>query len=490
MVVPVNIGLLIIRGNTNNVKRKLQRLLELAASKVTQKLYVHLEESDSFEELLPAIYLSAACIKSEVDFRVLLDRKTVQVDKVFYDKIKDPDQPPFPIFNEVKLNFSTKFNLIKAPFDFIEKPFRHVVLGGAFDKLHNGHKLLLSEAVFRSTKITCGVTDGDMIKKKVLYELMEPIKTRCANVENFVKDISENVNCITVPIYDAFGPSIEDNKCEAIIVSDETLKGAEAVNDKRKEKGLRPLKIHPIKLLGNEQLNDKILKEIKLSSSAKRREMLGSILREPKDSPTEIISNKHYLIGLTGGIASGKTHIAKYLASQGCEVIECDQLVHKIYSESEELRNKLAEEFGFDILVNGNIDRKKLGELVFEDKQKLQRLNNIVWPITFERVKEIIRKSEREIVVIDAALLLEAGWGKYLNQVWCTFVPKNEAIERIVARDNVPKENAMERLASQLTNSERISESNVVFCSLWEYSETERQVSKALELIRNDYLPK
>uniref|UniRef100_A0A914NB14 Dephospho-CoA kinase n=1 Tax=Meloidogyne incognita TaxID=6306 RepID=A0A914NB14_MELIC len=319
---------------------------------------------------------------------------------------------------------------------------------------------------------------------------MEPIKTRCANVENFVKDISENVNCITVPIYDAFGPAIEDNKCEAIIVSDETIKGAEAVNDKRKEKGLRPLKIHPIKLLGNEQLNDKILKEIKLSSSAKRREMLGSILKEPKDSPDEIISNKHYLIGLTGGIASGKTHIAKYLASQGCEVIECDQLVHKIYSESEKLRNKLAEEFGLDILVNGNIDRKKLGELVFEDKQKLQRLNNIVWPITFERVKEIIKKSEREIVVIDAALLLEAGWGKYLNQVWCTFVPKNEAIERIVARDNVSKENAMERLASQLSNSERISKSNVVFCSLWEYSETERQVCKALELIRNDYLPK
>ncbi|CAK5077194.1 unnamed protein product [Meloidogyne enterolobii] len=87
MVVPVNIGLLIIRGNTDNVKRKLQRLLELAASKVAQKLYVHLEESESFEELLPAIYLSAACIKSEVDFRVLMDRKTVQVDRVFYDKV-------------------------------------------------------------------------------------------------------------------------------------------------------------------------------------------------------------------------------------------------------------------------------------------------------------------------------------------------------------------------------------------------------------------
>ena len=67
-------------------------------------------------------------------------------------------------------------------------------------------------------------------------------------------------------------------------------------------------------------------------------------------------------------------------------------------------------------------------------KKKLKRLNNIVWTINFV-------KSDREIVVIDAALLLEAGWGKYLNQVWCTFVPKNEAIERIVARDNVSKEN-------------------------------------------------
>ena len=71
----------------------------------------------------------------------------------------------------------------------------------------------------------------------------------------------------------------------------------------------------------------------------------------------------------------------------------------------------------------------------------MQRLNNIVWPITAERVKEIIKKSEREIVIIDAALLLEAGWDKYLHQVWCTFVPRHEAIERICARDNVSREN-------------------------------------------------
>uniref|UniRef100_A0A1I8BPU6 CTP_transf_like domain-containing protein n=1 Tax=Meloidogyne hapla TaxID=6305 RepID=A0A1I8BPU6_MELHA len=483
MVVPVDIGLLVIRGSNEYVKRKLQRLLELAASKVKQKLYVHLEEKEHFKELLPAIYLSAASLKSEIDFRVLLDKRTVKV-----DKIKEPDQPVFPIFNEV-VCINKPFSLTKTAFDSLEKPYDHVVLGGAFDKLHNGHKLLLSEAVLLSKKITCGVTDGDMIKKKILYELMDPVKSRCAQVENFVNDISESVKCITVPIYDAYGPSIEDNGYQAIIVSDETLIGGEAVNTKRKEKGLTPLKIHIIKLLGNEQLNDQILNETKLSSSAKRREMLGVVLKEPKN-PIEPISNKHYLIGLTGGIASGKTHIAKYLASQGCELIECDTLVHKIYSESEELRNKLAEEFGPSILVDGNIDRKKLSELVFGDKQKLQRLNNIVWPITAERVKEIIKKSEREIVIIDAALLLEAGWDKYFHQVWCTFVPRNEAIERICARDNVSRENAIERLESQLSNQERISKSNVVFCSLWEYSETERQVSKALESVRNIYLPK
>jgi hypothetical protein len=87
MVVPVDIGLLVIRGGNDLVKRKLQRLLELAASKVRHKLYVHLEERENFKELLPAIYLGAASLRSGVDFRVLLDRRTVKVDRVFYDEV-------------------------------------------------------------------------------------------------------------------------------------------------------------------------------------------------------------------------------------------------------------------------------------------------------------------------------------------------------------------------------------------------------------------
>jgi phosphopantetheine adenylyltransferase/dephospho-CoA kinase len=125
-----------------------------------------------------------------------------------------------------------------------------------------------------------------------------------------------------------------DNDIQAIVVSEETLKGGEAVNEKRKvkfvrrkllkylfqEKGLNHLNVHVIKLLECEILQDNILNEVKISSSAQRRQILGTLLRKPtyENMP---ISKTHYVIGLTGGIASGKTHISKYLESQGCEVI-------------------------------------------------------------------------------------------------------------------------------------------------------------------------
>lgn len=80
------------------------------------------------------------------------------------------------------------------------------------------------------------------------------------------------------------------------------------------------LVVHVVKLLGSEDLQDKVLNEAKISSSVERRNLLGTIIREPNSSVEKSISGNHYVIGLTGGIASGKTHIAKYLASQGCEV--------------------------------------------------------------------------------------------------------------------------------------------------------------------------
>jgi len=279
---------------------------------------------------------------------------------------------------------------------------------------------------------------------------------------------------------------IPDLQC--IVVSQETKGGGEAVNRERNKRGLSQLEIDVVGLLKTEK---NVLNENKISSSTRRHQLLGSILHEPRLCSNALLSNDHYLIGLTGGIASGKTHISKYLKSLGCEVIDCDVIGHEVYLNNRELLTQLSAAFGESIVdENCSINRIKLGNLVFGDKAKLDKLNKIVWPIIMARVKEEIRKSKHEIVVIDAALLIEAGWEGYLHQVWTVFVPREEAIIRICGRDGLSVEQAEARLDSQMPNSEKIAKSNVVFCSCWDYSETERQVMKALDILKENYLGK
>uniref|UniRef100_A0A183CQH1 CTP_transf_like domain-containing protein n=1 Tax=Globodera pallida TaxID=36090 RepID=A0A183CQH1_GLOPA len=363
------------------------------------------------------------------------------------------------------------------------KRYEHVILGGTFDRLHNGHKVLLSEAAMLARKqITCGVTDGKMNESKILCELLEPVGERCRSVVEFIEDISDGISCNAQPIYDPFGPAIEGNHFQAIVVSEETLKGGKAVNAKRVENGFNNLDICLVDVL-KKDYPDAVLNENKISSSLKRRELLGTVLAEPR-KPKEAISNEHYVIGLTGGIASGKTHIAKYLADKGCEVIECDSLVHKLYENNEELRLKLKQEFGDEIVENKNINRNRLADIVFGNKEKLAQLNALVWPVVVESVRATIKQTKKKIAVIDAALLLEAGWADYVDQVWTVFVPRKVAIERVCVRDKVSEDKACARIDNQFPNDQRIAKSNVVFCSQWDYSETERQVQKALDTVK------
>lgn len=82
-----DIGLLVIRGNNELIRKKIRRLLELAVTKVQRKLYVHVEQREGFKELLPTIYLNAAILQSEIDLRVLMDKQTISVDRIFYDEV-------------------------------------------------------------------------------------------------------------------------------------------------------------------------------------------------------------------------------------------------------------------------------------------------------------------------------------------------------------------------------------------------------------------
>lgn len=362
-----------------------------------------------------------------------------------------------------------------------DKMYDNVVLGGTFDRLHSGHKILLSEAVLRCRrKLTVGVTDESMLKTKCLTELIEPCEERIAHVLEFLQDVDPNIEYNIVPISDPFGPTIDDPTFEMIVVSDETLKGGHKINEVRASKSLKPLFVHSVNLLvtTNKQEQEE---EDKVSSGNLRLRVLGTRLLKPEPRPN--LAPSPYIIGLTGGIASGKSSVGRRLEEMGAGLIDCDSLAHTLYRKGEPLQGKLVEYFSSSILdTEGEIDRKVLGSLVFGDKTKLSALNNMVWPALWERTKEEISRlhtSGKSIIVVEAAVLWQAGWEKNCHEVWVSIIPPEEAVRRLKDRNNLSEEAAWARVSAQPNNAEQIRGATTVLSTLWTYDFTQRQVSRA-----------
>lgn len=197
-------------------------------------------------------------------------------------------------------------------------------------------------------------------------------------------------------------------------------------------------------------------------------------------------------MGLTGGIASGKSKMAGRFANMGAYVMDCDKIAHEIYEPGQVCYNRVIEKFGNDILEsNGRIDRTKLGPLVFANPNKLEELNNIVWPELMNEVKRRIKKladSEKppQVVILEAAVLLKANWDNEVHEVWSMIVPPAEAIKRVVERNGLTEEEAKRRLASQLTNDEMVARSHVIFSSLWSPEFTLQQAVKTWNMLMED----
>lgn len=425
---------------------------------MTSRLYIRLNpDQPRGDELVSKIYLNSANSCPQLDVRLVVSD--------FPGKLEN-----YVLIGEEKPENSRK----------IEKKYKKIVLGGTFDRLHNGHKVLLNKAAeLASEDIVVGVTDKEMIIKKSLFEMIEPVEFRMNRVIDFVEDISGEAKCLTEPIVDSFGPSTRIQDLEAIVVSRETIKGADAVNKRRNEQGMTQLDVIIVELVEG---SDEILNETKISSSSKRRKDLGVLLRPARTVPRD--AGRPYIIGLAGGIASGKSNIGKYLKEKhGFDVIDCDKLAHTCYEKGSALNQKISDHFGADTVVDGVVDRKKLGAIVFSDKKKLRELSELVWPEVKAKATEISDKSTAKVVVIEAAALIEAGWHNSLAETWTVFVPAEEAVKRVVQRDNLTEEQAKDRMSSQISNKERIDNSNLVLCSLWKYEETRGQVDKAVEAL-------
>ena len=369
--------------------------------------------------------------------------------------------------------------------------FDYVCLGGTFDNLHNGHKVLLSSAQLRCDKcVTIGVTDESMIKNKKLWELIQPLDVRIKELTKFVEDVDPFIDYKIVPISDPFGPAIVDQSLESIVVSHETLRGGEKINEIRLKNNMNPLEVIKIDLL-NEFNKQSDFEEQKISSSSLRMRKLGTILREPEDRPD--LPKKPYIIGLTGGIASGKSSIADKLLSLGAGIINCDLMAHQTYSTPESPAYKeIVEYFGPNILTKDSIiDRRKLGTIVFTDNEKLKALNQIIWPkveaLIHQKINEM--KDKYDVIVLEIVLLLEAKWDHFVHQIWVTIVEESEAIVRLQNRNNLTPEEAIKRIRSQMSNEERVKKANVIFCTHWDTDFTMAQVKKAWNCLQK-YLPK
>jgi len=166
------------------------------------------------------------------------------------------------------------------------------------------------------------------------------------------------------------------------------------------------------------------------------------------------------VIGLTGGIGSGKTTVAAMLAELGADVLDSDKVGHDVYRPGTDGFHQVVEAFGQDIVAaDGAIDRRVLAGKVFGDPEALRRLNGIVHPLIGLAVRDWLLRAQAEPktapIVIEAAVLMEAGW-QFFDEVWAVVVEPETAIARVTASRGMTADEVRRRLAVQMSNDERM----------------------------------
>ena len=171
------------------------------------------------------------------------------------------------------------------------------------------------------------------------------------------------------------------------------------------------------------------------------------------------------VIGLTGGIGSGKSTVSQYLRELGAVIIDADKVGHEAFKPDTEAWREVVATFGRQILTpGGEVDRKKLGEIVFNNPEALSRLNQIMHPGMYDMMKAQIEEYRRQgvdVVVLEAAVLIEANWASLVDEVWVTVAPEAMVLERIKKR-GLKKAQTLARIRSQLPAEERVKHADVV----------------------------
>ncbi len=159
------------------------------------------------------------------------------------------------------------------------------------------------------------------------------------------------------------------------------------------------------------------------------------------------------IIGLTGGIGSGKSTVAKIFAQLGIPVLDADATAKAIMNEDRSVKTKLIELFGEDAYKENQLNRPYIAQLVFEDAFKLQQLNAIIHPITIQYAKEWASKQSAPYVIKEAALFFESGSSEGVEKIIGVTAPKHIRIQRVMQRDQITREDVIKRMEHQLEDS-------------------------------------
>ncbi len=172
------------------------------------------------------------------------------------------------------------------------------------------------------------------------------------------------------------------------------------------------------------------------------------------------------VIGLAGGIGTGKSEVSRILGEMGAEVLNADRYGHEVYLPGTDGLREVVEAFGEDVLQpNGEVDRRALGGKVFGNPEAMAQLNAIAWPRIRQKLEDGIEEQRQlgtGVVVLDAAVLIEAGWTDAADEVWVVTAPEGDVVSRLQARNNLTEEQVRARMASQMSSEERVKHADVV----------------------------
>jgi dephospho-CoA kinase len=194
-------------------------------------------------------------------------------------------------------------------------------------------------------------------------------------------------------------------------------------------------------------------------------------------------------VGLTGGLACGKTFVGQALAGLGCHLIQADEIGHQVLLPTGEAYNDVVREFGSGILnEDGTIDRKRLAAEVFDRPERLAALNRLVHPPVFRRERELIRKFAESdphgIVVVEAAILIETGTYKEYDRLILVECEERQQIERAVKRDHADRAAVMARLSRQMPLAEKKKFANYLIDTSGSKEDTLRRVREVYDALR------